>query len=103
MASTELLRSELTHYLILAEQLKAHYEEIDDETLRDTLEGISHLPDVIKEVVRSSLEDESLVVALKARLEEMQARLQRFKTRAEKKRDLVPWPMGNAVIARLQA
>ena len=103
MTSTQILRSELTHYLILADQLKAHYGEIDDETLRDTLEGISHLPDVIKEVVRSSLDDETLVTALKARVEEMQARLDRFKTRAEKKRDLVSWAMGYAGIDRLQA
>ncbi len=103
MQSTELLKSEVFHYQILSDRLKAHYGEIDDETLRDTLEGISHLPDVIKEVVRSSLEDESLVAALKVRLEEMQARLDRFKTRAEKKRELVCWAMGHAGFDRLQA
>ena len=58
MGSTELLRSELTHYLILADQLKTQYGDIDDETLRDTLDGITELPDLITEVVRSSLEDE---------------------------------------------
>jgi hypothetical protein len=38
--SSELLRSEVSHYLILAETLKERYGELDDETLRDTLEGI---------------------------------------------------------------
>ena len=103
MPSTELLRSELTHYLILAEELKAQYGDIDDETLRDTLEGISELPDVIKEVVRSSLDDETMMSALKARVEDMQARLDRFKLRAEKKRDLICWAMGHAGIDRLNA
>ena len=103
MPSRELLTSELSHYLILADQLKAQYSEIDDETLRDTLEGLTELPDLIQEVIRSSLDDETLVAALKARTEEMQARLDRFKRRAAKKRDLACWAMGRAGIERLQA
>ena len=101
--SSNILRSELTHYLILAEELKAQYGEIDDETLRDTLEGISDLPRLIQEVIRSSLEDESLIVALKGRVEEMQVRLDRFKARADKKRSIAKWAMGRAGIDRLQA
>jgi hypothetical protein len=103
MQSKELIRSELNHYQILSDELKAHYGSIDDETLRDTLEGISELPEVIKEVVRSGLEDEAFANALKSRLEEMQARLDRFKSRSDKKRELVCWAMGRAGIERLQA
>jgi hypothetical protein len=103
MLFSPILRSEVTHYQILSDQLKAQYGDIDDETLRDTLEGISDLPDLIKEVVRSSLDDEGLVAALKSRLEQLQIRLDRFKARAEKKRDLACWAMGNAGIAKLQA
>jgi hypothetical protein len=55
--NSEFLRTELSHYLILGDQLKAQYADIDDETLRDTLEGISELPQLIQEVVRSSLDD----------------------------------------------
>ena len=100
---SQLLQSELHHYLILANGLKAQYAEIDDETLRDTLEGITELPDLIKEVVRSSLDDEAFVSALKHRLEDLQVRLERFKIRAEKKREIVCWAMGNAGIDRVQA
>ena len=103
MSSAELLRTELTHYLILAERLKSDYGDIDDETLRDTLEGIAELPELIQEIVRSGLEDEALVSALKSRLDDMQARLDRFKARAEKKRDLACWAMGSAGINRVQA
>ena len=39
MPSTELMRTEVTHHLILAAQLKENYAEIDDETVKDTLEG----------------------------------------------------------------
>lgn len=36
MNSTELLRSEVSHYLILADALKERYGELDHETLKDT-------------------------------------------------------------------
>src|SRR5690348_6510252 len=103
MAYAELLRSELSQYQILSDHLKAQYGEIDGETRADTLEGICDLPDVIKEVIRSSLEDETFISALKGRLEEIQSRLERFKKRAEKKRSIVCWAMGTAGIDRLQA
>jgi Siphovirus Gp157 len=103
MQTTELLRTELSHYLILADQLKAQYAEIDEETLCDTLEGISDLPQLIQEVVRSSLEDETLIQALKSRIAEMSERLDRFKRRSEKKRALACWAMGHAGLQRLQA
>ena len=45
MNSDVILHSELTHYLILANALKERYGELDDETLKDTLEGISDLPE----------------------------------------------------------
>src|SRR5258706_14538893 len=100
---SELLRTEVTHYLILADQLKAQYGDIDDETLLDTLEGITDLHRLIQEIVRSSLEDETLVAALKGRLDGSQVRLQRFKLRAGKKRGILRWAMGSAGIDRLQA
>jgi hypothetical protein len=102
MASTEILRSEISHYLILADQLKALYRDIDDETLQDTLEGISDLPELIKAVIRSSLEDEVLIGALKERIEDMQARLSRLKDRFDRKRELASWAMTNADIGKIQ-
>jgi hypothetical protein len=102
MVSTEILRSEISHYLILADQLKALYEDIDDETLHDTLEGICNLPDLVKAIVRSSLDDEVLIGALKQRVEDMQARLSRLKDRFDRKRELACWAMTNAEMAKIQ-
>ena len=84
MASTEVMRAEISNYLILADQLKALYQDIDDETLLDTLEGISDLPELIQGLIRSSLEDEVLISALKHRVEDMQARLSRLKDRFDR-------------------
>jgi hypothetical protein len=102
MLSDSKIRTEVSHYLILADQLKALYEDIDDDTLRDTLEGISDLPDLVKAIVRSSLDDEVLIGALKQRVEDMQARLSRLKDRFDRKRELACWAMTNAEMAKIQ-
>jgi len=102
MISSELVRAEISNYLILADQLKALYQDIDDETLLDTLEGISDLPELIQGLIRSSLEDEVLIRALKERVEDMQARLSRLKDRFERKRELASWAMSNAEISKMQ-
>jgi hypothetical protein len=103
MSSAEVLRPEISHYLILTDQLKALYQDIDDETLVDTLEGISELPELIRALVRSSLDDDVLIAALKQRIENMQARLSRLKDRFERKRELACWAMSNAEITKVEA
>src|ERR1700690_36193 len=90
------IRSEVSHHLILAGQLKASYDEIDDETLKDTLEGISDLPEAVSAVIRSSLDDEAYIAGLKGRLDDLQARLSRLKDRYAKKQALARWAMVEA-------
>ena len=102
MISVDVITTEVSNYLILADQLKALYQDIDDETLLDTLEGISHLPQLIQGLVRSSLDDEALIDALKKRVEDMQARLSRLRDRFERKRELASWAMANAEILKMQ-
>jgi hypothetical protein len=103
MMNTTSLRNEISTYLILSGELKAQYSEIDDETLADTLEGISRLPDLIEAITRSSLEDGAYAEALKARMGEMGERLSRLRFRQEKKRELVLWAMEKAGMERHQA
>jgi hypothetical protein len=103
MNSPEFLRSELTNYLILAAELKAQFADIDEETLTDTLEGASGLPEAIAAVVRSSLDDAALIEALKGRLEDLDLRLGRYKDRYEKKRALARWAMREAALDKVMA
>jgi len=102
MTGTELLRSEAAHYRELAAQLRADFD-VDDETLKDTLEGLSDLPELIAELVRSGLDDEALADALKGRMADMNARLNRLQTRAERKRELARWAMEGAGLRKLEA
>lgn len=103
MTTNETLRSEVTHHVILSNQLKEHYSEINDEAHRDTLEGISTLPEAIATVIRSSLDDEAYIVGIKGRLDELQARLTRLRERYEKKRALVRWAMVEADLEKVMA
>lgn len=103
MQSTELIKTEVVHYQMLAGQLKADYGAIDDDTLADTLEGLSDLPQMIEEIIRSSLEDEAMIAGLKIRADAMAARLARLRERHQKKRQLAAWALGAAGMPRLKA
>jgi len=72
-------------YLRLREQLQSKLPEIDDETLADTLEGITDLNEMIAAVIRSALVDEALQAGLRTRLEDMRKRLSRLEERAKKR------------------
>ena len=85
----------------LRDRLRAEFPEADEETLRDTLEGLSSLPEALAVVVRSYLDDLSLAAALGMRVSDMQERLSRIEIRADKKRALVTSVMERADIKKL--
>ena len=95
------LRQSLAEYEYLRERLAADFPDADETTLRDTLEGLSTLPEVLAAVVRSYLDDLALAAALGTRLGDMQARLTRIEDRAEKKRVLVTTVMERVGLKRL--
>lgn len=41
------LAAELQHHEYLRERLKAEFPEADDDTIRDTVEGLSRLPEML--------------------------------------------------------
>ncbi len=95
------LSRELTHHQYLRERLSADFPDADEECLRDTLEGLTNLTDMLAEVLRSALEDQAFVTALRSRIGDMQARLSRIEERARKKRDLVCAVMERADVRKL--
>ncbi len=97
-----LVRS-LAEHAYLREHLLAEYREaIDEETLRDTLEGISSLPEALAAVVRSYLDDLTTAAALGMRIGDMQTRLSRIEARVEKKRATITAVMEKADIKKLE-
>jgi hypothetical protein len=95
------LRHSLVEHQYLRDRLHAEFPEADEDTLRDTLEGLSSLPEALGAVVRSYLDDLDLAAALGMRISDMQERLCRFEQRADKKRDLVTSVMERANLKKL--
>ena len=93
--------TELTHHRYLRERLEAAFPDADEETLMDTLEGMTSLTDSLAELLRSSQEDQSLALALRSRMADMQERCARFEERARKKRELVCTVMEEADLKKL--
>ena len=62
------VKAELSKYRLLKERLVLNFPFVDDETLQDTLEGITDLHEMIAAVIRSALVDEALYSGLRFRV-----------------------------------
>jgi len=96
------LSHELNRYSLLRQRLLEAFPDLDDETIRDTLEGISNLNGLITAIVRSALIDEALQAGLRTRLDDMTKRLSRFEERGVKKRQLALQAMSEAGLSKLE-
>ena len=89
-------------YPIPAQAALASYPDLDEESLLDTLEGITDLNEMIAAIVRSALVDEALQTGLRMRLDEMRARLGRIAERGLKKRQLALEAMNEVGLKKLE-
>jgi hypothetical protein len=96
------LSIETSKYLLLRQRLLADYPGIDPDTLRDSLEGITNLHEMIAAIIRSALADEALQVGLRTRIEDMRQRLSRLAERGSKKRQLALEAMNEAGLKKLE-
>ena len=99
--SSQSVRTEVNKFQVLHARLLAEIPGIDDETLADTLEGITDLREMLAEIIRSALDDEALAAGLSTRLSDMKARIERFETSAKRKRELALRAMNEAEIPKL--
>jgi hypothetical protein len=90
------------HYTYLHQKLLEAFPEADDDTIRDTLEGITTLHELIAELVRSALVDEALQNGLRLRLLDMKERLARLEARSLKKRELALEAMSEADLRKIE-
>jgi hypothetical protein len=93
---------EVPKYQLLRQRLLSEYPNIDEETLADTLEGITDLHEMIAAVIRSALVDEALHAGLRFRVDDMRERLSRLELRASKKRQLALVAMTETGLTKLE-
>jgi hypothetical protein len=86
----------------LKDRLLQEFPALDEETLADTLEGITDLHEMIAAVIRSALVDEALHAGLRFRVDDMRERLSRLELRASKKRQLALEAMTEVGLTKLE-
>jgi hypothetical protein len=102
MISVLPLALEISIYQALRNRLLSEWPQIDEETLADSLEGITDLHEMIAAVIRSALVDEAHRIGLRTRLDDMRERLSRLGLRASKKRELALHAMNEAGLTKLE-
>jgi hypothetical protein len=95
---------EVRRYKAIRDALLAdNADDIDEQTLADTTEGLTDLHELLAAIVRGSLNDDRQVGLLKSHIFDLQRRIETYQRREEHRRDIVRKAMEDTGIKKISA